>query len=175
MTHEALELKPVNPRELLEKVFKLLHQDLPAERKRIKETSANATAQTAMRELAGTALDMVAELGELLAQTLWQLGSDLEESFVSLDVRMSALEEESTQFTKEDAEKFLTFLDATKAMCRQLMEAESVGQAQEVMRKHIAFAEELEALVRESTLVDDDDGGGDEKDDTPDVVPNAAN
>lgn len=139
-----------------------LGQQIVADQRRIAQMQNPSSSQLAT-EMSGTVLAYVRDLTGYVARLEHAIGGNFNAVFSMIaegPPRAEDDEETGTQFDEADAAKFADFITGTKVLCAAIKD--SAGTSPEVraqVEKMLATADELLALIDETTLVDEDEDG----------------
>lgn len=158
-------------------LFALIEKDLPKDIARIKSMTGVDPAKL-QAEIAGTVLFHIRSL----AKVLYEVRSWMFESVTQLDSGLTDVEAHvdelssggGTQFTSDDAAKFVKVVAGAKWMASELLKHGQTTEGTLKLKELVELATECEQIIEDGVLEDDDDdedegeeGEAEEVDETP--------
>lgn len=145
-----------------------LHAEILAQRARIMRLQ-NPTPQMLNAEMAGTVLSILGDVVIHVTQVRDGLEEGVDAAISGLDERLTALENEESSLTGEDADKLQALVETCKHLVAVIRGAgQQTAEVEQALAMADALATECGEIVDAARMVDEDDDG--EGEDEPEVA-----
>jgi formyltetrahydrofolate synthetase len=154
-------------------LVELIEKDLPKDIARIKAMTVVDPAKL-QSEIAGTVLFHVRTLAKSVQEMrdwVYQSVMQLNDGLTDVETQVDALsDEDGTQFTVEDAEKFAKVVAGAKWMASELLKHGQTTEGTQKLKELVELATECEKIIDDGTLqdIEDDDEETEEEEGLPD-------
>ena len=141
--------------------LRTLHADILAQRARIMRLP-NPTAAMLTAEMASTVLSIVGDVVVAVTQVRDGLEQGMDDAFSSLDERLTAVENEESSLTAEDADKLQALVETCKHLVGVIRAAgQQTPEVERALGMADALATECGEIVEGARMLDDEDDDDD--------------